>query len=467
MKTKADYQKLIADSISAYPAAARFYQVRDPRLLAQLDAMATMLAMTSAEQDVAAMEPFTKARDMTVLADAAAKGVLPFGKPSRPKINVQNASNTALNIATGRRLLDTRGRPYTVAIGATVPALGSRFIEAEQYTTRVVTHTVTASRAFYQIEVPQPEVGYIAAVTVTRGDGVKFEYSVDYVNVLDGDLVYQMKTDENRLLYIQFGASGTTGYQPAAGEEFTLTIRDTEGEVTLSPSSLFTFEYTNSPYESAAKLSMSESLVAGSAPMDIATMREVCSYPSTYDSNAVYLGNFDFLVRRNLSPFKFLSVWNEQREEMARGANSDNINCLFVAARKTGVSQTALRSQITELINKADDSYRIKYVNVADVQIPMEITIYAQPVYDFVAVRQQAEQIILAAYGEDSAWAKRGEAKILYKDVYDTLVAQVQALQDRQSDMRMTVADDTGTLLPEQFRYVSATSLTVKVLEQN
>jgi hypothetical protein len=45
----------------------------------------------------------------------------------------------------------------------------------------------------------------------------------------------------------------------------------------------------------------------------------------------LYLGEFDFLVRRNYTTLKFLSVWNETMEEDARGANVANINTLFVA----------------------------------------------------------------------------------------------------------------------------------------
>lgn len=466
MKTKADFQQAIADSISGYPVAAQFYQVRDPRLLSQLDAMATMLAMISSEQDVAAMEPFTKARDMTVLADAAVKGVLPFGSPTTVKILAANNSNTSFVVQSGRRLRDSQGRIWSVTVGATVPANGTAVIEAEQASSTSFEHTVTVSRGFYRIDVPKPDNGHIVSVAVADAQSVPFEYVVEFVNVEPGDKVFHLETDEYRQLYIQFGASGTAGYQPSAGEKVTVILSETEGAITLSATTLFTFEYTSSVYESGSKMSLAEVIAPGSGPMDIATMREVCSYPSTYDSNAVFLGNFDFLVRRNLSPFKFLSIWNEQREEEVRGANYDNINCLFVSARKSGVADTTLRQRIERIIKTADDSYRIKHVPVVDVLQGLQITIQAQPVYDFAAVKQQAIELVLGAYGEDSAWAKRGEASILYKDVYDLLTENIQALRDRDSDLRMTVAEQGVTRYPEQFRYVSPLSLTVNVVQK-
>lgn len=466
MKTKAEFQQGIADSISSFPTASLFYQVRDPRLLAQLDAMATMLAMISAEVDTAAMEPFTKARDMTVMADAAVKGVLPFGSPMQTKIQIENKSATAFPVTHGRRIRDSQGRLWMVTLGATVPAGSTAIVEAQQATQSSFEHVVTTNRGFYRIQVPQPENGHIVGVTVADALSVPFEYVAEFVNVAPGDRVFHLETDELRMLYIKFGAAATAGYQPSVGEKITVIVTETEGEINLSATSRFTFEYDNSPAESGCVMTLSEIIAPGSGPMDIATMREITSFPSTYDSNAVYLGNFDFLVRRNLSPFKFLSIWNEQREEEVRGANYDNINRLFVAARKTGVADTTLRQKIAAIITKADDSLRIKHVPVIDVPVQLQVTIYAQPVYDFAAVKQQAIDQLISAYGEDSAWAKRGEATILYKDVYDLLTGAIQALRDRDSDLRMTVAEPLGQILPEQFRYVSLQSLTVLVLQK-
>lgn len=465
MKTKADFQQRIADTISSYAVASPLYQARDPILLAQLEAMASMLAMMSAEQDVAAMEPFTKARDMTVLADASVKGVLPFGTATKVKILVATTSTTPLPITSGRRLLDAQGRVYTVTLGATIPALGSGYIEAVQQSSRILTHTVTASQPFYKIEVANPEIGYIVDVLAADETGA-FEYTADFVNVANGDRVFNLMTDENRKLYVQYGFSGVVGFQPDAGSVITMTVTDTEGDIDIAAGAVFAFEYASTTIEAGVKMTMQQVLVPGAAPMDIATMREVCSYPSVYDSNAVYQGNFDFLVRRNLSPFQFLSIWNEQREEQVRGASEDNINTLFISARKIGVDDATLRSAIATIINRADDSYRLKFVAVQDIEIQVVAQIFAQSVYDFAVVEQQARDLILAEYGINSAWAKRGEAKIMYKDLYDVLVDGIQALQDRKSDLRITVEGVDLDVSPEQFRYVSAGSLTVTVEEQ-
>ncbi|MFZ3150834.1 MAG: hypothetical protein WA116_04035, partial [Anaerolineaceae bacterium] len=68
MYTKADFQKKIADTIGNYQSIAPLYQAGDPRMLQHLDAMATMLAMFSAQVETAQAEPYDKVRDSTVLA---------------------------------------------------------------------------------------------------------------------------------------------------------------------------------------------------------------------------------------------------------------------------------------------------------------------------------------------------------------------------------------------------------------
>ena len=83
MLTKADFQRAIRDSISSYPAIAPLYQSGDPRVLQHLDAMATMLAMFSAQLETAMSEPFEKTRDTTVLADAAMRGIVRKATPAR------------------------------------------------------------------------------------------------------------------------------------------------------------------------------------------------------------------------------------------------------------------------------------------------------------------------------------------------------------------------------------------------
>jgi hypothetical protein len=464
LKTKRDFQAAAAAAISDYPRAAELYRARDPSLLASLDAMAAMLAMASAEQDVAAAEPFTMARDATVLADASAKGVLPFGLPTEIEAEVANSAGASFALATGRRILDTQGRVWVVVAGVTVPASGSVSAVLRQQSERSFDHTVTFTQPFYQIEVPPPAEGQsIVRVRLLDADGNEYQYKPEYANVPVGALSFQLLSDSSRRLLIEFGAEGLVGRPAEAGETYTVIVTDTEGDVTLGAGSKFAFEYTASPADAAITMTLVEVTSRGRGALDVATLRTISRYPSIYDQSAVYLGNFDYLVRRNLSPFKFLSVWNEQVEETVRGPNIDNINTLFVSAIKDGVDGSVLFDQIVAIIKEADDSYKVNNFAFSINELPVEIIAYVNSVYDSEQVEQQIREQILASYGINSAWAKSGQNRILYRLVYSLLQRTVPALQGDRADIRVTITDPVVNIPPEQFRYVSESSLTVTV----
>ena len=132
MLTKADYQRAIRDSIASYPTIAPLYQAGDPRIMQHLDAMATMLAMFSAQVEAAHAEAFEKTRDATVLADAAMRGIVRKGKSARVRVRAINTSSSAFTVESGRTLLDSSGLLWRVETPAAVPAGGEATFEASQ-----------------------------------------------------------------------------------------------------------------------------------------------------------------------------------------------------------------------------------------------------------------------------------------------------------------------------------------------
>lgn len=67
--SKADFDRVIANSVSQFPELAALYQVGDPRLLQAQSAIAQMMVMMSQQIKIGAIELFDKVRDSTVLAD--------------------------------------------------------------------------------------------------------------------------------------------------------------------------------------------------------------------------------------------------------------------------------------------------------------------------------------------------------------------------------------------------------------
>ncbi|AJG18816.1 hypothetical protein [Cupriavidus basilensis] len=469
MYTKSDFDRAVADRIQEYPAVATRFQAGDPTVLASLSAISQMASMLSQQLEIGMMEPFEKVRDSTVLADAALKGIIPVGTPTRVKVLVANPTAADFALIAGRSVLDPTGRPYVVDTPVTVVAGGTGFAQLLQRQTRTIAHTVTGSQPFYTIEVPQPDDGqYIGGIALADAHGNAFTYAQEFTNVGAGDRIFHVESDEYRRIFVKFGYGGVVGYQPAAGEAFTVTVNDTNGNFDLDPGSPFALEYTLAPQDSMVKITLDSVLVPGQNPIDMDTLRELCKYPSTYDASAVYLGEFDFLIRRNMPSLKFLSVWNETIEEQVRGASVDNINRLFVSFQPPdGGDRTTYESDIRALITKADDSYDVAFVMPVVLPIGTTIAATVARVHEPTAVSTQIQDVLLGQYGIDSATAKAGMFYPQYKRVYEQLRANVAALQDGGSDFTVSIGALPSTQLPEQWRYMTADSLTIAVTLSN
>jgi hypothetical protein len=465
--TRDDFMQAIAAEISNHPLAAQFYQAGDPRLLAQLGAMASMFTMLSQQIDVASMEPFVKARDTTVLADATMKGILPFARPARVTLNVQNTHPSArLTISIGRRLIGEQGRVYVTETAASIAPGGTGTISAKQMVSRAFAHKVAGSVPFYSVQVPQssdPDL-FISGVLVSIS-GVQYPYTPEFSNLASDAPGFTLETDELRRLYAKFGWASTFGVQPTNGMVINFIIEETYGASGLSAAQPFSFESTLQPADGLAKMTLATVVFGGADPVDIQTLREWAQYPSTYDESAVYLGNFDFLVRRNLPGLRFLSVWNEQLEESVRGASLANINTLFVAALLDGGDGAWLTNAIKQIIAAADDSYKVKFVSPVEIAVPITINGQVSVIHDADEVASKIRAILGDLYGRDSAAAKAGMMVPNYKRISDALRAGIPAFQDAASDLQVSIPAPNPAVKPEHYRYMTAASMTVTITQ--
>lgn len=486
MLTKADFQRAIRDSIAAYPSIAPLYQAGDPRIMQHLDAMATMLSMLSAQVETAQAEPFEKVRDSTVLADAAMRGIVRKGKSARVRLRATNTGSSPFTVESGRTLLDSAGQLWRVETPAAVPAGGEATFEASQISSVITKHIVSSSEPFYAIKIPAPgDDAYLCSIAVSDADG-SFEYRDRYVNTEAGERVFHVEADDQQQVYVRFGFDGVVGIQPQDGAEITLTVFYTAGEVSPAYGSPFGFEYLGSPAESAIEVRMDALLIAGQNPMPMSVLRDLARYPSVYDNNAVFLGEFDFLVRRKFPTLQFLSVWNESAEEQARGPSFDNINALFVACLSSDGSELVLteadpdvsvpptiidsddltetQREIKAAILAADDSYRVHFFTPVRSKIRMSINARVSTSYVASDVREKIVEALMAEFGPASAASRRGRQRPLYQRVYALLRKKVGALSDGEADLTVNIVEPESLLArPEMWRYLDTDTLTVSV----
>lgn len=487
MITKEQFTAAIGAIIDKYPSIAALYYANDPRIRQNLEAQATMLAMFSSQVETSSAEPFEKVRDATVLADAAMRGIIRKAKPAVVTIKLTNNGTSDYTLAP-RQLFDSSGNQYTITSSAiTVRPNETATFQAEQSTIEELKHTVSESTPFYAIEIPESSDGsYLTAITVADTDtGVDYTYSERYVNVSAGERVFHVEADDRQRVYVRFGSAGV-GVIPDKGQVITVLIHRCAGKIYPTANSPFAFKDI-SPSDLNIALNLDTVNDPGENPPDISTLREMIKYPSVYDHNAVYLGEFDFLVRRKFPPIagQFLSVWNESMEEPVRGASRYNINTLFVACYydtetiksepnpnakvdpDTITNLTSRQVEIKELILGADDSYRVKFLTPVKSEIIMSVTATISTAYSVGVTQGLIKDVLIAEFGINSPAASRGLNKPLYQRIYKILRSEVPALKDANSDVRVTITGHPNPNRPELWRYVAVDSLTIDVNQAN
>jgi hypothetical protein len=485
MLTKADFQQAIQDSIAAYPVISPLYQASDPRIIQHLDAMATMLAMFSAQIETSLSEPFEKARDSTILADAAMRGIISKATPARATLMLINDNELPFQVANQRIVLDSNGYEWRIETPVTIPALGTANVEAIQLTTAIINHVVTGTVPFYAIQIPTDSSGFFLANIALSDAYGEYEHRERYVNTLPNERVFHVETDDRKLMWVRLGYSNVVGVQPRDGDNLTLTVGYTAGDIRPTAGSPLSFDYLLTPYDNFIKISFNSLLISGNNPPDIGTLRDLCRYPSVYDHSAVYLGEFDFLIRRTFTTLRFLSVWNETIEEQVRGASVDNINTLFVSCLSHDSSElvleegavayilqeyqlTPLQKAIRQKISEADNSYRVRFITPVRSKIKAEIDAQVSTSYPSNTVKEQIIAALLEAFGESSSGSRRGRNQPLYKQVYDLLKLKIPAISsESRSDAKVYITDPSAVYHPENWAYMTANSLTVTIANIN
>lgn len=474
MTTKSEFlaQAEIELGNAKYAKISALNTAKDPRILASIGAMAQMLEFYSVQQDLAETEVFVKARDATILADATLKGILPLANSAQVQVLVTNPSANSVTLAYGRRLLDDKGRVWRVASTLVVAANSTGTVDLNQNELRTISHTIANSDPFYTITLPQNEEGlYLENIrikdTIGSTDNL-YRYAPEFMNVLDGERVYHLETDEARQVTIrlgaQDGASLVYGFQPPVNTVLTIELTETSGQLAIGTGASFSLEYSNNANEDALKIAIAlpaDIKSLGANPLSLSVLAQLSKYNALYDHSAVYLSDFDFLIRRyHGDSVNFLAVWNEQIEEQVRPASVANINKLFIAVQaKNALEQANLELYIHTLVQRADNSYKRVVIPVIDQYYPLTITASVAAIHDSAQVSQQIKDTLLAIYGVGKIKVSQGlKNNFNRQEIYQTLKKAIPAFQDSISDFNVVVGVLPDPILPEHYFYLHPTT---------
>jgi hypothetical protein len=115
-----------------------------------------------------------------------------------------------------------------------------------------------------------------------------------------------------------------------------------------------------------------------------------------------------------------------------RGASLDNINKLFVSGRVDGMTDAVFQARAIELITRADDSYKLKFVDVVDYAAFVTVEGTISVVHDKATVEAQIRGAILADYAAGSPLVSAGMSNPL------RVQAITKMLKDRSRHSRTT-----------------------------
>ena len=463
----------INSHINDYPEVAELWRAGDPTVRAMLTSIVEAVIYLKRDNDVNAIEPFIKSKNRTIIADAINKDILPVATPCRYKLTVENAASVTQTLSQGRLIEDGTGRRWRLLASITVNPGQSKTVLAEQSTINQVTMIIPINEPFYTVRLSTTDEAFFCAIgIVNTTTNEAYEHTPRFMNAGINKPSYTLKSDNLTDIEVIFGASDRAGKTVQAGESYEFSITQTYGEIELSSLRQAALSEIYSNDESRLNLffKAGDIVRAGANPLSINQLRLLASFPAMYDQNAVFMGNFTFLIMRHfMNRFNYMAVWNETIQERYYGAALDNINYLNLAvvAKGDNAEQLQLVTDIKQLIARADSLLegRIRVRQVSARPYRITITGRLAAVHDIDSVRVQIRELLLSEYGEGSLAAIHHNADgFNQQEIATRLRSSISAFQDRISDFTVTGEDvAVQPVKPHEWAYLDDTSITINL----
>lgn len=465
----------IGSNISDYPEVAERWRAGDPTVRAMLTSVVETVVWLSRDNDLNIIEPFIKSKDRTIIADAINKGILPVATPCQHLITIENNGTATVTLSQGRQIEDGTGRQWRLMAPVTIEAGETKKVLAEQSDINRIRTDIVVNEPFYSVSVATTDDAYFAGVGVSNlTTGQTYQHTPKFMNAGIGEPVFSLHSEDMVNLNIVFGDSLRAGKTVQSGETYEIAITQCYGEV--DPNSLrqaaLSSVYTNDEAKLNLYFQMGDMVRIGANPLTVAQLRLLASFPSTYDRNAVFMGNFDFLVRWHfMNRFNYMAVWNETVHEKHYGASLDNINHLnlTVVAKHEG-ERAKLVSDIQQLIAKADSLLDGRVRVKAASERPYQITVTGRlaAVHDIASVKTQIKELLLAGYGKGSLAASHPNIDgFNLQEIATRIRSNIPAFQDRISDFTVSGEDPKtnplGAIKPHQWVFLSEDSIVVNL----
>lgn len=471
MPSLSKIQQVTLIALQQYPEIAARFNAGDPTITAPIQAMQHIMAELGRDVDVSELEPFVKSREATILADASNKGILPLATPCQHYVTVINTGTERLTIASGRGFEDGQGRVWRFLQNAEILANNQARVLAEQSQVRSISRTIIETVPFAQFSLPILEDMSLVALNVKDQNNQVYNFVTRWMNTKAGDYAITLKTNSLREIILEFGDTARFGHTLEANTVLNIQMIESYGYVDVTGLKEASFQELLIPQEGKLRLRFADNGLVrmGANPLSIDQMRLLASYP-THDDNAVFLGNFDFLVRKKfMARSHYINVWNEAIHEQYFGADINNINRLFVSVKPKNASEyTLICNEIKQLIAQVDSLYadnRTVFIVPEERQFKITVKATLSPVHDTEAVKEQIKTLLLSNYGKEQIAASYFLSNgFNLQEIIKLINTNIVAFQDRQSDFKIDIEDLTAKpIKPNQWLYIGASSITFDI----
>lgn len=470
MLTQSDVKKRLLINLQDTPEIALRYQNGDPLVVAMLQAHAGMIADQSADLDVAKIEPFIKSNVRTILADATNKGILPIATPCQHYLEVENKGTTFVTISAGRYFDDLQGRTWHLMQTANVGPGQKVQVQAEQSQVRTIKYQAIYTETFHQVVLDIQEDLHLSGIRIYDDQGNSYTYRSRWLNSPAGEYAYNLKTDTMRQITAEFGDDMRCGRTVLANTVLSFELTESDGAIDNSVLREASLQEISAAAEAKVQLKfVTGGLIrSGTDPLSIEQLRLLSSYP-THDQNAVFLSDFDYVVRKAfMARCHYLTVWNEAVHDKYYRASYDDINHLQLAFSPKNLGEREqLATDIKNYIGEIDSLYRgrVHQHNIEVRHFKLEVSAKLAPVHNADTVKEQIITLLLARYGRESMASSYFLADgFNTQEIANALKTNITAFQDHISDFTI-VSEDLlkNPIKPHQWAFMDKSSIVVNI----
>ncbi|MCU4321769.1 hypothetical protein [Acinetobacter bereziniae] len=467
MPTLAKIQQVTEIALLKYPETHARYKAGDRTVTAQLNAIQHMLVEIGRDIDVSEIEPFIKSREATILADASNKGILPYATPCQHNIEITNRGTERTTINSGRVFEDGQGRPWRFLQNAEVHPNTTVSVLAEQSQIRKIEKTITDAITFNQFMIEIEDDMSLVNISVIDQDQNQYWYVSSWMNCLAGDYAFTLKTNSLRNITLEFGDSERFGRTLEANTKLSIGLMESYGEIDTTALKEAMLQQVNNNYETKLLIKFAENGLVrmGANPLSIDQMRLLASYP-THDDNAVFLGNFEFLVRKKfMARCHYLNVWNESIHEQFYGASVKNINHLFVTVVPKNPSEYELICEdIRRVIARADNLYsgdKVVFIEPEERPYDLKVVGTVSSAHDLNTLKSQIKTLLISNYGKEQIASSYNLTNgFNLQEISKLMKDNIPAFQDRQSNFYVVDEElSVSPIKPNQWVYINAESI--------